>query len=334
VPIRPEQLPASIERGLAPLYLFGGSEPLLLQECRDRVREAAAAQGFLERELMQVDRFFDWSDLGQAGAAPSLFASKKILDLRIPTGKPGREGAKELSDWAEHPDPDVLLMVSCEQWDKSSRSSKWAGALDRVGVRVDIWPIRPEELPGWIAGRMRAAGLEPERAAVMVLAERLEGNLLAAQQEIEKLLLLKGGGRVSEADVLESVADSSRFDAFLLVERVLAGHLADSLRVAAGLHRTGVPLQLVIGALNRELRVLDALKTALESGESEGVAFRKLNVWRSRQAPMRNAAARLSRQDLSDAFVGMALIDRQSKGRAKGDPWHGLDYLVCALCAA
>lgn len=332
MPVRPEQLTAALKAGLSPVYLFGGSEPLLLQECRDQVWDAARAQGFLEREILQVDRSFDWAELEQAGAAPSLFASKRILDLRMPTGKPGREGARALTEWAENPDPDMLLLVSCEQWDKSSRSSKWAAALDRAGTRVDIWPIRPEELPGWIARRMRSAGLEPDRGAVMVLAERLEGNLLAAQQEIEKLLLLKGGGKVSEADVLESVADSSRFDAFLLVERVLAGNLPDSLRVAAGLHRTGEPLQLIVGALTRELRILEAFKLAVEAGENENSVFRKLNIWRSRQGPMRSAAGRLGKGSISDAFGRMALIDRQSKGRAAGDPWHGLDRLVCALC--
>lgn len=332
MPMRPEQLASTLQRALSPVYLFGGSEPLLLQECRDQVWDAAREQGFLEREILQVDRSFKWSTLDQAGATPSLFASKKIIDLRLPTGKPGREGAKTLTEWASNPDPDVLLVVSCEQWDKSSRSSKWAASLERAGTRIDIWPIRPEDLPAWITRRMRAAGLEPDRGAVMVLAERLEGNLLAAQQEIEKLLLLKGSGEVSEHDVLESVADSSRFDAFLLVERVLAGNLSDSLRVASGLHRTGVPLQLIIGALNREIRILEALKLALEAGENESSAFRKLNIWRSRQAPMRSAAGRLERRGLADAFSRMSLIDRQSKGRADGDPWHGLDHLVCALC--
>jgi len=331
--MRAEQLTGSLQRGLSPLYLFGGSEPLLVQECRDQVVEAAKQQGFLERELYHVDKSFDWSSLDQAGATGSLFASKKIIDLRMPTGKPGRDGARALTDWAANPDPDVLLVISCEQWDKGSRSSKWAASLDRAGIRVDIWPVSAKELPGWINRRMRAAGLEPDRGAVMVLAERLEGNLLAAQQEIEKLQLLKGQGPVSEEDVLQAVADSSRFDAFLLVERVLAGNLAGSLRVATGLHRTGVPLQMITGALYRDLRILEAFKTAIGAGENEAQAFRKLNIWRSRQQPMRQAARRLDMRRLFDAFSAMSLIDRQSKGRAGGDPWHGLDRLVCTLCA-
>lgn len=333
MPLRYEQLAERLHRSLSPVYLIAGPEPLLVQEGRDQVRAAAAAQGFLEREIMQVERGFDWAALGQSAGAPSLFAEKKIIDLRMPTGKPGRDGAKVLVDWASAPDADTLLLVSCEQWDASSRKAKWAAALDQAGVRVDIWPIKPGELPGWISNRMRAAGLEPDREAVLILADRLEGNLLAAQQEIEKLLLLKGGGAVSAADVLQSVADSSRFDAFLLVERMLAGNLADGLRVATGLRRIGVPVQLVTGAVVRELRVLEALRGALQAGENESAAFRKLNIWRSRQGPMRSAVRRIDEVRLADAFKGLALMDRQSKGRADGNPWHALDHLLCRLCA-
>jgi DNA polymerase-3 subunit delta len=333
LPLRIDQLSSALQRGLAPVYLFGGAEPLLVSECRDQVLDIAKQQGFLERELYQVTGKFDWTSIDQTGSSGSLFASKKIIDLRLPGGKPGRVGAKVLSEWAAQPDPDVLLIVSCEQWDKSSRSSKWATSLEKAGTRVDIWPVSPQELPGWINNRMRAVGLEPEREAVLVLAERLEGNLLAAQQEIEKLLLLKGQGPVSEDDVLQAVADSSRFDAFLLVERVLAGNLADSLRVASGLRRTGIPLQLITGALYRDLRILEAFKLAVQTGENEDLAFRKLNIWRSRQNPMRAAARRVNTRKLLDAYSHMSLIDKQSKGRAGGDPWHGLDHLVCALCA-
>jgi DNA polymerase-3 subunit delta len=334
MPIKPEQLATRLQQGLSPVYLFGGAEPLLVAECRDQVFEAAKKSGYLERELYQSNKTFKWSSMEQGGSTGSLFASKKIIDLRLPTGKPGREGAKFLTEWAANPDPDALLVVSCEQWDKSSRSSKWAAVLEKAGTRVDIWPIAPRDLPAWINSRMRAAGLEPVREAVMLLADRLEGNLLAAQQEIEKLLLIKGPGPVSEEDILEAVADSSRFDAFLLVERVLSGNLGESLRVASGLHRTGVPLQMITGALYRDLKILEAFKLALNAGENESMAFRKLNIWHSRQNPMRAAANRLDLSRMSDAFSRMSLIDKQSKGRAAGDPWHGLDHLVCAMCAA
>jgi DNA polymerase-3 subunit delta len=334
MPIRLEQLGARLQAGLAPVYLIGGPEPLLVQECRDQVCAVAREQGFLERELLQVERGFDWEQLEQAGSVASLFTSRKIIDLRMPTGKPGQDGAKALTSWVADPDPDLLLVISCDQWDKGSRNSKWANALDQAGLRIDIWPVGPAELPRWIANRLHARGLEPEREAVMVLADRLEGNLLAAQQEIEKLALLKGGGRVTAEDVLQAVADSSRFDAFLLVERILAGNLADSLRVALGLRRTAVPVQLVTGALCRELRTLEAYRLARQSGEGEAAAFRRLGVWRNRQGPMRSAAARVDATRLNEAFASLSLIDLQSKGQAGGDPWHSLDRLACSLCGA
>jgi DNA polymerase-3 subunit delta len=332
MPIRVEQLEASLNRGLAPLYLIAGPEPLLLQECCDQVRAAARSHGFSERDLVEVRGKFDWSKLHDTAAAPSLFATRKIVDLRLPTGKPGRDGAKALVEWATNPDPDVLLMVSCEAWDASSRKSKWATTLDKAGVRVDIWPVKAPELPAWIERRMRASGLQPDNEATLILAERMEGNLLAAQQEIFKLALLKGSGPVTASDVLDSVADSSRFDAFGLAEWLLGGNITEALRVTAGLRRMGVPVQPVVGALTRELRLVEAYRLAMQAGENEFAVFRRLNIWKTRQRPMQNAARRLDQQALSAAFETLSLIDRQGKGRAYGEPWHSLDGMVRDLC--
>lgn len=332
MPLRQEQLPAHLQRGLSAVYLIAGPEPLLVQECRDMVRAAATAAGYLERDIVQVDRDFDWEVLGSMAGAPSLFATRKIIDLRLPTGKPGAEGARVLSGWAAQPDPDTLLIVSCEEWDAGSRKSKWATELDRAGTRVDVWPVKPAELPGWIARRMRASGLVADARAVELLAERVEGNLLAAQQEIVKLLLQKGPGPVTADDVLGAVADNSRFDAFLLGERILAGDKADGLRVSTGLRRTGVPLQLVVGALYHEFRLVEAFRHAVQSGQNEATAFRTLNIWQSRQGSIRSAAKRLAPERLARAISDLALLDLQGKGQAAGDPWHGLDTLVCRLC--
>lgn len=333
MPLKLEQLSSRLERGLDPLYLVAGAEPLLVQEARDAIFRAAQAEGFTERELIEADGRFDWDRLGEAAGAPSLFAQRRIVDLRLPSGKPGVAGGKALVAWAESPDPDTLLVMSCEAWDASSRKAKWAQTLDRAGARVDIWPVRPAELPRWIAGRMQAAGLKPEREAVMVLAERLEGNLLAAKQEIDKLALAKGGGPVTVDDVLQAVADSSRFDAFVLLDRILEGDLADGLRVSLGLRRTGVAIQMVTGALANGLRTVEAYRLAMAAGENEAVVFRKLNVWQSRQGVLRGAARRLDGKRLAEAWARLSELDRQSKGRAGGDAWHSLDRLVVRLCA-
>lgn len=328
-----EQLQGSLDRGLAPLYLLGGPEPLLLEEARDAIFKAAQGEGYAERTLVEADGRYDWARLQESVGAPSLFSQRRILDLRLPSGKPGQAGAKALAAWAESPDPDTLLVMSCDSWDPQSRKAKWAEALDRAGVRIDIWPVRPNELPRWISARMQAAGLQPDREAVLMLADRLEGNLLAAKQEIEKLALAKGSGPVTEADVLEAVANSSRFDAFLLLDRILEGNVADALRVALGLRRTGIAIQLVTGALARGLETVEAYRMAIVAGENESMVFRKLNVWQSRQAVLRAAARRLDGKRLAQAWARLSEMDRQSKGRADGDPWHSLDRLVVRLCA-
>lgn len=330
--VKADQLAASLQRGLAPVYLIGGEEPLLLQECCDQIREAARAQGFVERELLQAERGFDWSELRQA-AAPSLFATQKIIDLRLRTGKPGREGAKALNEWADAPDPNMVLLVSCEQWDTGSRKSKWAAKLEKAGQRVDIWPIKAQELPGWLEQRMRQHGMQPEPEVVRILADRLEGNLLAARQEIDRLALLKGAGTITADDVLKVVADSSRFDAFALAEQMLSGNLPEGLRVAAGLKRMNTPLPMLLGALLRELKTTEAFRLAMRAGEQETAVFRRLNIWYNRQNTVRAAARRLDTRKLFGAFKTLSLIDRQSKGRTAGDPWQSIDALLLQLSA-
>jgi DNA polymerase-3 subunit delta len=330
--IKADQLAGHLKRGLAPVYLVGGEEPLLLLECCDQIREAARAEGFVERELLHADANFDWSELRQA-ATPSLFASRKIIDLRLRTGKPGSEGARVLGEWAESPDPDMLLMVSCEHWDKNSRSSKWAASFAKAGVQIDIWPVTAQELPRWLEQRMRQHGMQPEPEVLRVLADRLEGNLLAARQEIDRLALSKGAGRVTLDDVMKVVADSSRFDAFALAEHMLTGNLRDGLRVAAGLKRMDTPLPMLLGALLKELRVVEAYALAMRNGENEAVVFRRLNVWQNRQNTVRVVSRRVGTEQIGAAFKMLSLVDRQSKGQAAGDPWQSIDTLLLRLSA-
>ena len=330
--INPEQLPALLQRSLAPVYLIAGTEHLLVQECRDQVIQAAHAQGFTERGVHDVTRNFDWEQLGEESAAPSLFASRKILDVRLPSGKPGTDGSRALVKLAQSVDPDVLLLVSSGDWSTAMRKLKWVTELAKVGVLVEIWPIKPPQLPQWIRQRMKRAGLDPEPAAVALLAELVEGNLLAAQQEIDKLLLLNHAARVTADDVARSAASSARYDSFRLVECALQGTLEECLRVAAGLQRTGVPIQAVTGAIYREIGVLDAARAAIAAGASESEAFSRLRVWQARQGPMRRALARLSGFHFGQVFRALGLIDRQSKGRAPGDAWQALDRLLWFLC--
>ena len=231
--VRPEQLAESLNRALAPVYLLAGPEPLILQECRDAVLSAGRAGGFLERHIFHVGRGFDWQDIRRATAELSLFSPRRVADVRLPSGKPGQDGGRFLSDWAETPEADVLLIVSCGEWDSASRKSAWASKLASSGVLVEIWPVRREAMQKWIDARMRGLGLEPEPEGVQLLAELSEGNLLAAQQEIEKLALTNPGRSVSADKVAQSAADSARFSSFQLGECLFAGNAGDSLRIAA-----------------------------------------------------------------------------------------------------
>jgi len=330
--VKPEQLPALLQRSLAPVYLIAGTEHLLVQECRDQVIRAAQGQGFVERSVHEVGRNFDWDQLAQDSAAPSLFSSRRILDIRLPTGKPGTDGSKALVDLVASADPDVLLLVSSGDWGTAMRKLKWASELARAGVLVEVWPVKPQQLPAWIRQRMKQAGLDPEPAAVALLAELVEGNLLAAQQEIDKLLLLDHAARVTVDDVSRAVANSARFDSFRLVESALLGRPEECLRVAAGLQRTGVPIQVVTGAMYRELMIADSARSAIGSGESEAAVFGRLRVWPARQGAMRGALGRLSAFHFGEIFRALGLIDRQSKGRAAGDAWQSLDRLLWYLC--
>jgi DNA polymerase-3 subunit delta len=330
--IKPEHLPGLLQRSLAPVYLIAGTEQLLVQECRDQVIRAALNQGFAERVVHDIGKNFDWEQLQQESAAPSLFASRKILDLRLPTGKPGTQGAKALVELAQAADPDVLLLVSAGDWGSAMRKLKWVTQLAKVGVLVEIWPVKPAQLPAWIRQRMKSAGLDPEPAAVTLLAELIEGNLLAAQQEIDKLLLLDHAARVTVDDVSRAVASSARFDAFRLVECALQGQLDECLRVAAGLQRTGVAIQAVTGAIYRELGIAEAARSAMSAGESESAVFGRLRIWQARQGPVRRLLQRLSALQFDEAFRALSLIDRQSKGRAAGDAWQTLDRLLWFLC--
>ncbi|MDX1554537.1 MAG: DNA polymerase III subunit delta [Xanthomonadales bacterium] len=330
--IRLAQLPQSLARSIAPVYLLAGAEPLLVQEGREMVIAAAREQGYTERELLVADRKFSWEgDLGAAGA-PSLFAQRKVIDLRLASGKPGRDGAAALTAWAENPDPDTVLVLSFGGWDSASRNAKWAKVLDKAGVVVEIWPLKPEELPAWISQRMKAAGLSADRDAVAMLSELVEGNLLAAQQEIDKLALINRDRMLTAGDIEQAVASNAQFSGFRLAECALRGDSATCLRVAAGLLRNHVAIQPVSAALYSELALARALIEVREDGGDERTFFSRARIWPQRQGPMKMAAQRLSTADMDRVFHLLTTIDLQGKGRAPGDPWRTLDALLLFLC--
>lgn len=330
--IKLPQLKQQLAQSIAPVYLIAGTEPLLVQEGREMVIDAARAQGYDEREVLVVDRGFDWGEALSEASAPSLFTRNKIIDLRHASGKPGKQGAEALTEWAENADGDTVLILSFGHWDGASRKAKWVQTLDKAGVVVEIWPLKANELPAWIGQRMSAAGLSADREAVAMLAELVEGNLLAAQQEIDKLAMLGASGQLGVGDIEAAVANSARFDGFRLAECALRGQVEDCLRVAAGLNRNHVAIQPVAAALYSELALTQGLIEVREEGGDERGYFSRARIWPMRQGPMKMAAQRLSSADLGKVFRGLATIDQQGKGQRRGDPWRTLDGLLLFLC--
>ena len=329
--IAANQLQAHLQKSLAPCYLVTGDEHLLVAEALDAIRESAREQGFTSRDLHVATSGFDWAQLRDSSANLSLFAERRIVELRLPTGKPGRVGSQAIADLAEQTGPDLMLVVSGPKLDRNAQSSKWVKALAAKGVNLPIWPVGVRELPGWIAARMRRAGLEPDRDAVALVADRVEGNLLAAGQEIEKLRLLLGEGKVAVTDVRNAVANSSRFDAFKLVDASLAGDAKRALRILAGLATEGVEPVIIVWSLTRELRTLASLTDAIAQGQDLGSAMQKSGVWRNRQSLVRSCIGRHQHGDFHRLLKLAYRADQAAKGQSWADPWQLATQIVLGI---
>lgn len=344
-----EQLAAQLESGaLQPAYLIAGAEPLLVLEAADAVRAAARRSGIGEREVFEAgagQREPDWDALAATFNAPSLFASRRLVELRLPSGKPGKEGGAVLAAYCANPSPDVVLLVTAEDWSRQ-HGGAWSEAIGRIGRVAVAWPVKPHELPGWVERRLRSRGFAPDRDAVAFLAERVEGNLLAAAQEIDKLaLLLQGaadaaaprgphgrGGRPLDAATLQSlVADASRYDVFRLVDAAMNGQPAMVLRVIAGLRAEGEAVPGLLGMIVMELQRGATLARVQASGGNLGAAFKAQRVWDAKQ-PMYRRALQRHLPESWDAMLAQAgRVDRIAKGRAPGDAWLALERLMLAL---
>lgn len=329
--IQANQLSSHLKDNLAPCYLVTGDEHLLVAEALDTIRHAAKRRGFEARELHIATTGFDWAELASAASNLSLFAEKRLVELRLPTGKPGRAGGQAIVDLVGRLGPELMLVVSGPKLDRSAAASKWAKTLDERGVSVPVWPVGVRELPGWIAARMRKAGLEPDREAVTLIADRVEGNLLAAGQEIEKLRLLLGEGPVTAEDVGNAVADSSRYDVYKLVDAALAGDSRRAVRILSGLRSEGIEPVIVMWALTRELRTLATLSDAVNRRVDLGAAMQKAGVWRSRQGLVRSCVGRHVGTGFYRLLKAAVRADGAAKGQSRDDPWQLATDIVVGL---
>lgn len=325
---RPEQFERELPRGLQPLYTLTGDAWLLVEEARDAIREQARKQGITERLRFDVEGHFDWSALSNLGRSLSLFAEQRLIDLRIPNGKPGKEGAKVLKELAEQAaDSQDILVVSLPRLDRATQSSAWFKALSAHGVTVTFWPIGLRDLPGWIIQRACRMGLNLAPDAAELIAERVEGNLLAARQELEKLsLAMDPGVTVTVEALLTAVSDQSRFETFDLGDALLAGEERRALQLVQRLRDEGIDATLVLWVVARELRLLAAI-----AGHDDEV-LAKNRIPQSRRPIYQRASRRGGAVFWAALLARCADVDRAIKGLLAEDPWQALAWLLIDGC--
>ena len=305
-------LARELERGLKPAYLISGDESLLVEEACDDVLAAARANGFEERSVLHAEPGFHWHDVIQDAASMSLFASRRIIDLRVPGAKFDREASEVLRAYAAEPLPDTLLLIRCGRLEPRQRSSAWFKALDQCGIVVLVWPVSAAELPRWLEGRLGAAGLRLERDALTSFAERVEGNLLAAVQEIGKLKLAELPQPITVDSLLEVLEDAAHYDTFELLDAVYAADAARVSRMVRGVRAEGVAPFAILGALAAQLRRM---------GRGERLPPQ-------RQKLLQTAVKRLGTARLETLLGECAMLDLQAKGMLRGDAWTSLESLL------
>ena len=332
------QLGRQLKDELAPVFIVSGDDPLLTGEVADEIRRACRKAGAEERLVFHVDRSFDWGQLYDASHSLSLFAQQRLIELRIPGGKPGDEGGKALMAWLEAPPPDTTLLISLPKLDASAQRSKWAKTLiEHPASRfVQIWPIEAQQLPGWMRDRLASAGIQATPEALDLLSARVEGNLLAASQEIEKLKLFSNGGVVDVQTVQEAVADSARFDVFNLADAMLKGEAQQALRVLHGLRGEGVEAPVVLWAIARELRSLVNMAQDLARGlPLERIfASQRPPVWDKRKPLLSRALQRHPAAAWENWLSIAQRADEQIKGQHAGSAWDSLSLIAVEVAGA
>ncbi|MBV8306911.1 MAG: DNA polymerase III subunit delta [Gammaproteobacteria bacterium] len=318
-----DSLAAHLAQRLLPAYLISGDEPLLAGEAADAVRARARAAGFSEREVHFIERAGDWDDVRASAANLSLFGARRVLEVRLGSGRAGAAGNAALMRLLEARDPDLLLLVLAPRLDREAQGAEWVRAIESGGAWLQVWPVDPQRLAGWLRGRCRRLGLEASDEALELLAARTEGNLLAAHQELSKLVWLAPAGGVDAGTVLASVADSARFDVFQLGEAALAGETARALRMLAGLRAEGTEATLTLWALARALRDLWSAHTAGGAPPS----------WQRRSAALAKGLQRAPRLPFARLAARAVRADRMIKGRLTGDAWEEMALLATELGA-
>lgn len=326
--VRPDQLPSVLKKKIDAVYFISGDEPLQKMEAADLVRDVCKQQDYLDREIIDVDANFDWQVLRDEASNMSLFSSRRILDLRLPSAKPGKEGGKALKEFAENPPDDTVLLITAGKLDKSAKNTAWYKSLDAAGVVVQCWPVSPENLFSWVKNRFHLKGLQPDKQAVDFVCQHVEGNLLAADQEIDKLLLILGPGAVSYEAIKESITQNSRFNVFELVDCALKGDKNRVARIINGLKAEGIEPIIVTWALTKEVRLMCH---AVNDRSNAEYMLRRSGVWQNRIVLFKSCMSRHTKQSLYKILQSCESIDRITKGVKKGNVWDALLISCCQL---
>lgn len=316
------QLDAHLSQEFKSSYLIVGDEPLQLKEATDAIRAKAKSVGFLEREVLHVDKSFSWDTLQSSMGTMSLFAEKKLIELNLPTGKPGAAGSKAITQFVENIPHDICLLIICEQWTAANDKTKWVKSIESLGVLMRVYMPKANEFKGWIRNRCQKIGLNVDSDTISLLSLRLEGNLLAADQELEKLKMRYSNIKITVKDAANLVADSARFDVFRLTDSLLENDLKRVVRMLRSLKQNNMALVVIHWALEREVRTLLSFAYRRDQGLRIGPAdYRKHGIWQNRQALIQAALNRLNSSKLEQMICQLAHLDRVIKGQAFGDAW-------------
>jgi len=333
------QLNAQLRPPNRALYWVSGDDPLLMLEAGDAIRSFLRKQGFEQRDLFHVDKNFDWNNFFQLTSSLSLFAEKRVIELRFASAKPDEEGKKALQHFIDNPSADIAVMIIGPKLDKATTSTKWFGNLTANALLVKVWPLKREELPNWLNTRLKAAGISASRDAVAMLADRVEGNLLAAVQDIERIKLAYADNngtakRLEASDIVDFVSDNSRLTSFDLIDATLLGETSRAQKILQGLRAEGVHPLPILATFTRELDSLLPMLAQKEQGQTSEVIMRNARVWSNRRTAVKSSLARLSKSEAWQLLHHARLIDGAIKGMNLANPWDELSLLSLRLSGA
>lgn len=329
--VPPEQLASHLQKTMAPLYVLFGDEILLMTEAMDLILSRAQQLAYTEREIYTVEQHFNWLSLRNASNNLSLFGSRKIIDIRIPSGKPGKEGSSMIEAYCADIPLDTLTLMTLPKIDKATQNALWFRALENRGVVIPVYAVEREQLPEWIAKRLERQQQRTDTAALRFIADQVEGNLLAAHQEIQKLALVYPAGHLSLDQIRAVIFNMARYDAYQLADALITLDRGRFARILNGLESEGTAPLLILTVLTEQIHQLINLRKGMNDGRPIATLLQAERVWKNRQKPVMNAVKHLKFESLQQAILHAAKMDRMMKGIVEGDVWSELLQFVTIL---